>query len=82
MYESPKLKILGHNDGLSAKIAPGNSAEMSIVDVLGTIQKAFSDNGMAPERMGRVKLALLDMAAQGDFEGIIYHAIVESRDVA
>lgn len=79
MYDTPTIRILGLNNRPEANSSLVESVEVSITDVLGAIQQAYSDIGLLPERSGSVKRSLLELAARGEVDRLIYHAIVDGH---
>lgn len=78
-YNSPELKVLG------IPLHSGNAAiaddltQISLTDILGAIQSAYSEIGLPLATMVDAKVSLLELAASGDVERLVYRAIVDSH---
>ena len=81
-YKSPKLEILKFDSAEKVQGISEPDSELSMLGVLAVVQTAYSDIGMLPERMASVKMLLLELAARGEVEHLIYRAIVDSHPSA
>ncbi|QDH35217.1 hypothetical protein [Porphyrobacter sp. YT40] len=79
IYKTPALSKLDITQGKNAFDLGEGRYSVSISCILGAVQSAYSDAGFQSSEVVDIKSQLFDLAARGEIEKLIYHAILDTK---
>jgi hypothetical protein len=77
IYDTPNIARLEIKPGLQRASADKGEGGASAVAILSAVQSAYEELGISREYSTEVKRRLLDFAAKGELDLLVYHAIVD-----